>query len=385
MVIHDTSTRGMSCSVGICLLALLLTGVSQAAEDWTPFRLQGQAVISLVVNPQDIDNMFAIVGPERQTYVGDDLLKTVDGGATWYSILGDRERPKVIALDVSQPTNVYLAADKVVFATLTSGYFFRSTDGGETWDDGVTFHDPPVGIHQIVVHPRDTTTLYLVRSRFGTVLHRSRDGGESWSSLIGDLGEIRVEVDSREADVLYGAFCGIFPFSIAKSTDGGTSWIDLMPEAECSRVVAVSPSEPDIVYFVEAGDEERLFRSADAGATWQTLPTPSDSRFIRMRVHPLNPNRLYAIAYHPEARQLLVSGDGGENWELFMDGIEGKEVYDVIFNPERPARLFACASDGIYQVADVAADVSPDHGAMKTTQWGAIRAAHGWTPHNQAQ
>ena len=81
--------------------------------------------------------MYALTGSKYFGGQEKDLLKTSDGGKTWRSILGNRRAPVAIAINPIDPNLIYLAADKVRPGAPPLEYLFKTTDGGETWDDGV--------------------------------------------------------------------------------------------------------------------------------------------------------------------------------------------------------------------------------------------------------
>jgi hypothetical protein len=75
------------------------------------------------------------------------------------------------------------------------------------------------------------------------------------------------------------------------------------------------------------------------------------------------------------AGELFVSEDGGESWSLFMDGMEGVKVSNLIFHPKHPWILYASTSNGIYRKEHRIRQVGVSPDGMRMATWGYIRSA----------
>jgi photosystem II stability/assembly factor-like uncharacterized protein len=366
----------------IITLAMTISTILRS-EAWNPFSLEGQGVLEMVINPQNPENMYVIPGFENW---GHDLLKTTDDGRTWCSVLGEIRHPSCIAIDPIEPGNIYVGAQKVVghnrFGEITNGAVFKSTNGGETWDKGFEFHDPPVSILQIVVHPADSNVLYVARSRLNSALHRSKDGGKSWvmcSRLVNEVGSLFIDVDQSNPDVVYACGTACWFFAVGKSEDGGMNFtrLNLPGDPKSADSLAVAPNRPDTLYVMSYRSEltnrqPSVFRSTDGGLTWRVFPTGLKSEFKRLKVNPANPNFLCGTT---AAGELFVSEDGGESWSLFMDGMEGVKVSNLIFHPKHPWILYASTSNGIYRMEHRIRQVGVSPDGMRMATWGYIRSA----------
>src|ERR1700682_1662576 len=125
-------------------------------------------------------------------------------------------------------------------------------------------------VRGLVVDPQDAERFY-----FGTLdgqIYVSTDAAKTWRLLynfnIARLFVDHIIVDPRQSNVLYvGAHRHKEPGGFFKSTDGGRTWrasAELKNEALHS--LAQSASNPDLLV---AGTFNGIFRSNDAGATWQ--------------------------------------------------------------------------------------------------------------------
>jgi photosystem II stability/assembly factor-like uncharacterized protein len=93
-----------------------------------------------------------------------------------------------------------------------------------------------------------------------------------------------------------------------------------------------------------------VWKSADAGKTWGRAGLDK-SRFVsRLRIHPTDPNTLYAAVlgdiFKPDAnRGVFKTTDGGKNWEkvLFASDVAG--AVDLVIDPKNPEVLYATTWD----------------------------------------
>ena len=70
-------------------------------------------------------------------------------------------------------------------------------------------------------------------------------------------------------------------------------------------------SNPRTLY---ASSGDGVFKSTDAGASWQTMNTGlPDTRIVSVTIHPTQPSRLYAVAV---SGQVFRSANGAANWQL---------------------------------------------------------------------
>jgi photosystem II stability/assembly factor-like uncharacterized protein len=150
----------------------------------------------------------------------------------------------------------------------------------------------------------------------------------------------------------FGAAAG----GVWKSTDVGQSWRPLFDEQKIASIgaLAVAPSDPNVLY-VGTGEActrgnitygDGVYKSVDAGRSWQHVGL-KDSRHIgAVIVHPTNPDIVFVAAlghaFGPNTeRGLFRSGDGGRSWQkvLYRDADTG--AIDVVFDPHNANTLFA--------------------------------------------
>ncbi|MBE3109481.1 MAG: hypothetical protein IMZ46_03045, partial [Acidobacteria bacterium] len=143
-----------------------------------------------------------------------------------------------------------------------------------------------------------------------------------------------------------------------KTTNGGTTWAPVFDDYGTTSVgaVAVAPSNPDIVWAGtgEANNRQSsswgngVYKSTDAGATWQRMGL-ADSRHIgRIVIDPKKPDVVYVAAlgrlWGPnKERGLYKTTDGGKTWvnTKFID--EDTGFVDVAMDPSDSRVLYAAA------------------------------------------
>ena len=141
-----------------------------------------------------------------------------------------------------------------------------------------------------------------------------------------------------------------------KTTNRGHTWRNTFADQTVSTFgdVAIAPSNTDIVYAGTGEQNNRqstswgngVYRSDDAGETWQHLGLTQTRHIGKVIVNPINPEIVYVAAlgnlWQPsEERGVFRSLDGGQSWEktLFVDSYTG--AVDLAINPEDPRILYA--------------------------------------------
>lgn len=159
--------------------------------------------------------------------------------------------------------------------------------------------------------------------------------------------------------LFYFGACG---GGVWKTEDGGVSWRNLSDKdfkTGSVGAIAVAESDPNVIYVgmgeapirgnVSHGDG--VYRSTDRGETWKRVGLENTRQIARVRVHPENPDIVYAAAlghvWGPNAdRGIFRSKDGGATWKKVLFVSENTGASDLVMDPTNPRILYA----GFWQV-----------------------------------
>jgi photosystem II stability/assembly factor-like uncharacterized protein len=141
-----------------------------------------------------------------------------------------------------------------------------------------------------------------------------------------------------------------------RTKDGGQTWTNISDGYFGGSIgaVTVAESNPNIIYV--GGGEKTvrgnvsygygLFKSIDGGKSWDSIGLADSRHISRIRVHPDNPDLVYAAVMgdlykDTEMRGVYRSEDGGENWERILFANPGAGAVDLSMDPSNPRVLYA--------------------------------------------
>lgn len=141
-----------------------------------------------------------------------------------------------------------------------------------------------------------------------------------------------------------------------RTTDGGQTWENISDGYFGGSIGAVAVAESDNNVIYAGGGEVTvrgnvsygygMYKSVDAGKTWEHIGLDNSRHIPRIRVHPQNPDLVYAAVmgdlYKPtEERGVYRSKDGGETWEKILFANDNAGAVDLIMDPTNPRILYA--------------------------------------------
>ena len=278
------------------------------------------SVGALAVAPSDPNVIYVGMGETTirgNVSHGDGVYRSIDGGRSWTHLgLEDTRQIGRIRVHPQNPDLLYVAALGHAHGPNSERGVFRSRDGGKTWEK-ILFLNEEVGSHDLALDPHNPRILYAALWRTRRLPHTLESGGEG---------------------------CGLY-----KSTDGGDTWTDIsrnkgLPSGLLGKIgVAVSGAQKDRVWAIVEAEDGAVFRSDDAGATWERL-----SEDTNLRKRPWYYHHIYADPQDAETLWILnercyKSIDGGQTF--IQVSVPHGDYHDLWIDPRDPQRMI-CGHDG---------------------------------------
>jgi photosystem II stability/assembly factor-like uncharacterized protein len=151
-------------------------------------------------------------------------------------------------------------------------------------------------------------------------------------------------------------YVGVNNGGVWKTTDYGRTWTPIFDEEPTGSIgaLAVAPSNPDIIYVGSGEGLQRpdlstgdgIYKSIDAGKTWQHLGLRDAQQIGAIIVDPRNPDRLFvAVLGHPygpnEERGVFRSTDGGRSFQKVLYKDENTGAIALVFDPDNRQIIYA--------------------------------------------
>ena len=343
---------------------------------WELYHLKG--------SPADPNRLFA---SQTSSWFGQIIQRSDDGGKTWYQPGTPPGEPTTtpdgmpkgesnkFVYDTSPETGKPLTTHQhydgtqrpwefkrvwhlepsltdpdTVYAGIEDAALFRSSDGGQTWQELSGLRDvkgslwqPGAGgmcLHTIVQDPTNPQRIYIAISAAGTF--RTDDGGMTWRAINRGL-KSKYELPDPDAEV-----------------------------GHCVHRIAMHPTRPNVLFMQKHWD---VMRSDDAGESWHEISgnLPTDFGFP-IDVHAHEPETVYVVPikndseHFPPDGKLRVyrSRTGGHEWEALTNGLPQRDCYvNVLRDAMAVDSLDPC---GIY------------FGTSGGQVYGSANAGDSWTP-----
>ena len=302
---------------------------TDAGTSWTPiFDNEGTYAIGVVeIAPSDEKVIWVGTGEnnaQRSVAFGDGVYKSVDGGRSWTN-MGLKESGHIsqIWIHPEDPDTVLVAAQGPLWSAGGDRGLFKTTDGGANWSSILTIDDH-TGINEFVVDPRDFDTIVvssyqrrrhvwvLINGGPGSGIHRTTDGGDSWTEVEAglpkdDMGRIGLANAPSNPDMIYAIIEGQpDEQGVYRSTDFGQNWEKRSDHMTTSpqyyNEIMVDPNNEDVLYSLDTFSK----RSIDGGVTFTDLN--AEHRHVDDHALWIDPNN---------TDHLIIGGDGGiyESWD----------------------------------------------------------------------
>jgi hypothetical protein len=272
-------------------------------------------------SPADPDRLYA---SQTSSWFGQVLQRSNDAGKTWETV------GNMFAYEGAPGTHLWydgtphpwefkrvwhlepsLKDPDTVLAGVEDAALFRTTDGGQTWNE-----------------------------RTGLRTHAS---ASNWAPGAGGLALHTILLDQKTPGRIFGAISAAGAF---RSDDDGARWRPINkglvssqmpnPNAEvghCVHRIAMHPSRPDTLFMQKHWD---VMRTDDAGESWQEVSgnLPTDFGFV-IDVHAHEPTTIYVVPIKSDSEHYPLDGklrvyrsrSGGNDWEGLTKGLPHSNCY----------------------------------------------------------
>ena len=261
----------------------------------------------------------------------------------------------------------------IVYASSVSSVY-RTSDGGSTWDEILSFRGTGKGINTITIAPADPERVFA-----GTDdgVYRSNDRGLNWERIFKGVGTLEnsvlaIAVHPHNSEIIHiGTLRGIFT-----TENNGDDWVkgqNLSSEAIVTSISA-DPATPEIIY---AATDMGVYKSLNGGKGWERIfasTFPEKDHLIpslllsiesgeeyyneiksqikekikvkNITVDPVDSRMVYAGTYEG----LFVSRDRGTTWSTAsISGLLSRDIRHISVDGADPDSVYAATSRGVFR------------------------------------
>jgi len=141
-----------------------------------------------------------------------------------------------------------------------------------------------------------------------------------------------------------------------RTQDGGQTWENISDGYFGGSIgaVAVAESDPNVIYVGGGEVTVRgnvsygygMWKSVNAGKSWEQIGLPDSRHIVRIRVHPKNPDIVFAAVMgdlykSSEERGVYKSEDGGDTWERVLFANADAGAVDLVMDPNNHRIMYA--------------------------------------------
>lgn len=269
-----------------------------------------------------------------------------------------------VAVLESDPSTFYVGG--------ATGGIYKTTNGGTTFTP-VFDHEGSGSIGDLAVAPTDGNLVWAgtgepnnrQSSSWGDGVYKSTDGGRTWTNMgLRESRQIaRIIIDPKDFDTVYVAALGDLWSSggergVFKTTDAGLTWqrVLFVDDRTGATDLVMDPSNSKTLYAATyqrqrqpwgmngGGSGSAIWKSTDGGRNWTKLetgiPTGQKGR-IGLDIYRANPDVLYATIEHPDEGGIYRTGDGGATWRKTSD-LNPRPMYfsQIRIDPGTDSRIY---------------------------------------------
>lgn len=188
--------------------------------------------------------------------------------------------------------------------------------------------------------------------------YKARSAQQSWKfagciNIGGRITDIEMHASDQQTIYAGAATGGVF-----KSTNAGTNWFPVFDAALSLSIgdIAIAPSNSKILY-VGTGEANGgggsttydglgVYKSTDAGTTWNYTGLDEIGNTGRIVINPKDPQNVFVAAMgnlygKTPDRGIYRTTDGGSTWKKVLFVSDSTGAIDIVINPKNPDTLYA--------------------------------------------
>ncbi len=369
---------------------------TSGGTNWKPLfdKAPTQAVGSVAINPHNPDEIWVGTGegnPRNSQNFGAGIFRSLDGGKNWTCMGLEKTRTiHRVIIHRDNPQILWAASLGSTYGPNEERGIFKTTDGGKTWRK-VLYVNDLTGCAEMVVDPSNPNKIIAAMWEYrrwpyffksggkGSGMHVSFDGGETWERRNdkdglpeGELGRFGLAISKSNPNVVY-ALVEAKENALYKSTDGGFKWRKMADKGQGDRPfyyseIYVDPADENTLYSLYS----QISKSIDGGKTF-------DNWVSYWKIHPdhhafwINPNNNKHIINGNDGG-LNITLDGGETWR-YCENIPVGQFYHINLDNETPFNIYGGLQDNGSWVGPSAAW---KNSGMRNSEWQEIYFGDGF-------
>jgi photosystem II stability/assembly factor-like uncharacterized protein len=289
---------------------------------------------------------------------GDGVYKSIDAGKTWKRVgLEDTRHIGRVRVHPKNPDLVYVAALGHIFGPNEQRGVFRSKDGGKTWEK-VLSRNNKAGAIDLILDPTNPNIIYtgfweVLRTPYslesggqGSGLFKSTDGGDTWNEITrnpglpkGLIGKVGITVSPANPERVW-AMVEAEDGGVFRSDNGGRTWSrtneqrNLRQRAWYYTRIYADTKNVDTVYVLNVS----FYKSNDGGRSFSTIPAPHSDHHD-LWIAPDDANRMI----NGNDGGANVSFNGGRTWT--EQDQPTAQFYRVAVDNEFPYHIYGAQQD----------------------------------------